>query len=265
VKLPRRGRAKFRSDARPPKYSFHGDNPRLFARLEPVGEMASRLTLVGRADISEMGYGSVSLSCEPGSTPITEETIVGELVLTLQSADGRVLETRLRIGVRPKPEQREKAARHDVHTEIVFCAPDGADRDAIAASIGESTVRDFGTGLLKLGEVLTLNQPDCSYWGERSDRDGVAYLSIEINAGNPNFQALLNHAREVNERIAAKERYVRDIVLDCYQHSFQLQSTPETVRETIQDDPDESRRAADIHLNHEKAIRIAIHEISAAR
>jgi hypothetical protein len=260
-----RARAKFRSDARPPKYSFHGDNPRLFARLETAGEMASRLTLVGRADISEMGYGSVSLSCEPGTTPITEETTVGELVLTLQSVDGRILETRSRVGVRPKPEQRERAARHDVHTEIVFCAPDSVDRNAIAALIGEPAVRDFGTGLRKLGEVLTLNQPDCSYWGEKSERDGVAFLSIEINAGNPNFQALINHSRDVSERIAAKERYVRDIVLDCYQHSFQLQSTPETVRDRIQDDPNESRRAADIHLNHDKAIRIAIHEMNAAR
>ena len=260
-----RALAKFSSDARPPKYSFHGDNPRLFARLDVVGDVASRLMIVGRADISETGYGSVSLTCESAEPPITTEIVVGELVLTLQSADGRLLEAKLPVGMRPKPEERERAARRDVRAEIVFCVPDTADREAVAALIGEPTVRDFGTGLKKLGEVLAIEQPECSYWGERSERDGVAFLSIEVNAGNPNFQALLNQCRDVNERIAAKERYVRDVVLDSYQHAFQLENTPDSVRQTIQDDPDESRRAADIHLNHDKAIRIALHELHGGR
>src|SRR6185295_3889442 len=42
--VPEGGRsiAKFKSDARPPKYSFHGDNPRCFAKLSVSGELANR-------------------------------------------------------------------------------------------------------------------------------------------------------------------------------------------------------------------------------
>src|SRR5262249_22461905 len=46
--------AKFKSDARPPKYSFHGDNPRIFSRLECTGEFADRIIIVGRADINDL-------------------------------------------------------------------------------------------------------------------------------------------------------------------------------------------------------------------
>src|SRR5256886_11105823 len=53
--------AKFKSDARPPKYSFHGDNPRFFVRLESSGEFAERISIVGRADVNDFGYGSGTL------------------------------------------------------------------------------------------------------------------------------------------------------------------------------------------------------------
>jgi hypothetical protein len=76
---------------------------------------------------------------------------------------------------------------------------------------------------------------------------------------------VLKHCRSVDERIKTKERYIRDIVLDCYQYSFELQDTPETVREAISADTDERRRAADIHLNNDKALRIALDELNTGR
>ncbi len=75
----------------------------------------------------------------------------------------------------------------------------------------------------------------------------------------------MQECRSVDDRIATKERYVRDVVLDCYQHSFQIQSTPDSVVEAIAADPDESRRAAEIHFNHDKALRIALNELNAGR
>ena len=55
--------AKFKSDARPPRYSFHGDNPRCFARLEINLPLGDRLSVTGNSDINKRGYGSVSLTC----------------------------------------------------------------------------------------------------------------------------------------------------------------------------------------------------------
>ena len=42
--------AKFKSDARPPKYAFCGDNPRLFACFEPLGDAGKRINIVGQAE-----------------------------------------------------------------------------------------------------------------------------------------------------------------------------------------------------------------------
>jgi hypothetical protein len=88
---------------------------------------------------------------------------------------------------------------------------------------------------------------------------------IEINAGNSELKRVLRQCRSVDERIATKERYVRDVVLDCYQYSFEFQETPAAVLEAIAADPDERRRAADIHFNHDKALRIALDELNVAR
>ncbi len=262
------GRAlvKFKSDARPPKYSFHGDNPRCFARLQTSAELGRRVSVVGQGDISETGYGSVSLACdERTGEPIADRTIVGKLTLTIQSTDGRILQAQIDVGVKPKPETRDRAARQEVITEIVFCAPDNMDGAALAALIGEPSTALFGTGLKKYAQVLELTQDLCTYWGDKSERDGVSRLSIEINVGNPQLQALFEECSDVGERIAAKERYVRDVVLDCYQHSFAIANTPGAVRDAIANDPDEKRRAADIHFNHDKAVRLARHERMAAR
>jgi len=260
-----RALARFKSDARPPKYSFHGDNPRCFARVEGNDAAIGRMKVVGHGDISETGYGTVSVSCEDSPTPQNERVVVGELVVALQATDGRTLEARLPLGIKPKPAARERAARQEVRTEILFCAPDGLDTAGLASMLGEPNVAPFGSGLQKYQEVLGVPAGDCAYWGDKSNRDSVSHLSIEINVANEQLQALFRDCHDVAERIAAKERYVRDVVLDCYQHSFLLAGTPARVSEALADDVDESRRAADIHFNHDKAVRLARHEMLAAR
>jgi hypothetical protein len=202
---------------------------------------------------------------ECAELPIGERIATGKLIISLQSADGRVLEANLDIGVRPKPEPRQKAVRQAVKTEIVFCAPDNADTAALQELIAEPRIQQFGTFLKKYAEALEILPDECAYWGEKAERNNESLLSIEINAGNSEFKRVLQQCRTVDERIATKERYVRDVVLDCYQYSFELQDTPESVRDAIAADADERRRAADIHLNQDKALRIALDELNAAR
>ncbi len=258
--------AKFKSDARPPKYSFHGDNPRFFGRLECSGEFGERISIVGRADVNDLGYGSVTLeNPEVATAQIEERSETGNLILSIQSADGRTLEARLVIGVRPKPAPRERAVRQAVKTRIVFCAPAGDDKAVLSELMSEPLIQDFGVFLQKYSEALDVSPAECAYWGEKSDLGGEALLSIEINAGNSQLKRLIQECRSVDERIATKERYVRDVVLDCYQHSFQLQNTPDAVIEAVISDSDEQRRASEIHFNHDKALRIALNELNVAR
>jgi hypothetical protein len=258
--------AKFKSDARSPKYSFHGDNPRIFARLDCAGEFADSLAIVGRADINDRGYGSVTLeNAERSEAPIHERASTGKLILSLQSTDGRILEASLEVGVRPKPEARKKAIRQTVRTNIVFCAPENEDRTVLQELLAEDSIQQFGAFLTKYGQELEVPANECAYWGEKSDSNGESLLTIEINAGNSQLKSILKQCRSVDERIKTKERYVRDVVLDCYQYSFELQETPETVREAIGADADERRRAADIHLNNDKALRIALDDLNANR
>lgn len=258
--------AKFKSDARPPKYSFHGDNPRLFVRLDPISQLGDQLAVVGRADINDRGYGSVTVECACSSdAPIIEQQTTGKLIITLQSADGRVLEASLDVGVRPKPEPRKKAVRQVVRAQIVFCAPESEDLSRLQELLAEDTIEPFGAFLRKYAEALEVSPDECAYWGEKSDTSGESLLLIEINAGNSQLTSVLKQCRSVDERIKAKERYVRDIVLDCYQYSFELQETPDTVRDAIVADTDERRRAADIHLNNDKALRIVLDELNTGR
>src|SRR5205823_3745421 len=154
--------AKFKSDARPPKYSFHGDNPRVFARLECTEEFAGRLAIEGRADVNDRGYGSVTLeNAERRETPIEERASIGRLVVTLQSADGRLLEASLEVGVRPKPEPHQKAVRQAVKTQIVFCAPEDENRESLQEVLAEDRIEPFGTFLTKYGEALEVHPEEC--------------------------------------------------------------------------------------------------------
>jgi hypothetical protein len=44
---------------------------------------------------------------------------------------------------------------------------------------------------------------------------------------HPRLKRLFEACQTAEERIEAKERFVRDVVLDCYQHSFKLEDLPE--------------------------------------
>lgn len=251
--------AKFKSDARPPKYSFHGDNPRCFARLEVEDQYQERIVLTGKADISKHGYGSVTLTAiEPsGSCPVEQQVIVGKLYVTIQAADGRLLEAALPIGLCPKPKVQQRRPQQSVRLEISFCAPDGSDIDELKSIFGEEKISSFGQGYLgKYRDALAVSEQECAYWGEKSDIDEISKLVVEINAAHPRLKRLLQACTTVEERIRTKERIVQDIVLDCYQHSFRLEDVPDGVHEQIFADSEDAGRAAEICLNFDKALRM---------
>ncbi len=133
--------AKFKTDARPPKYSFGGDNPRLFATWFPTSELGSRICVVGHSEVNERGYGSVSLHCaEDQEHLITEVTTVGRLELKLQSTDGSVLTAYVDVCVAPKPERHEKRRAQDIEVSVVFSAPNGDPDGTLAALFAEPAV-----------------------------------------------------------------------------------------------------------------------------
>lgn len=250
--------AKFMSDARPPKYSFHGDNPRCFARLEVADQYQERLILAGKADISKHGYGSVTLTAlELSGSPIEQQVIVGKLYVTIQAADGRLLEAVLPIGLCSKPKIQQRRPQQSVKLEISFCAPDGTDIDELKSIFGEEKISSFGQGYLgKYRDALAMTEEQCAYWGEKSNIDEISKLVVEINASHPRLKRLLQTCSTAEERIRMKERIVQDIVLDCYQHSFRLEDVPDGVHEQIFADSEDAGRAAEICLNFDKALRI---------
>jgi hypothetical protein len=253
--------AKFKSDARPPRYSFHGDNPRCFARLEinlPVGD---RLSITGNSDINRRGYGSVSITCAESSTDLINEAIVvGILHLTIQSTDGRVLQADLDVGLRPKPQISQRKRTQAIQPRILFCAPDSEDKDELAQLIDEKQIASFGAFLEKYENALEVPKTECAYWGEGSDGENGSVLTIEINVAHPQVKRLFKACQTVEERIEAKERFVRDVVLDCYQHHFKLEDLPDAAHDFVMSEQDDNVRAAEICLNHDKALRIAISE-----
>ena len=250
--------AKFGSDARPPKYSFHGDNPRCFARLEVIAQFKDRLALTGRHDINGRGYGSVTLTAsESDAEPILEEAVVGNLFVTVQATDGRVLEKILRVGLRPKPETRKREPRQSVTLEIRFCAPDDSALDEIRRAIGEEEIGSFGPSHLgRYRDALEAADEECAYWGDKTESSGVSKLVVEINAAHSRFRRLLQSISTIEDRIHVKESIVQDIVLDCYQHSFRLEDVPDGVHEQVFTDPDDAKRAAEICLNFDKVLRL---------
>jgi hypothetical protein len=253
--------AKFKSDARPPKYAFSGDNPRLFASFDPSGETGKRIAIIGQAEINDRGYGSVSLHCsEDVQNPVSESTPAGTLNLKLQSTTGTELTASVGILLVPKPERKEKTQMPEVEVNIVFCAPGGDPDGSLSAVLGE-TVSPFGAYLDKYKTALaTLAEQDYTYWGEKYDKEGVSVLNVEINVANPAIVKLMNDCANVQERTIAKQRYCEDVVLDCYQHCFRLQAVPDEVWEATQDQENESRKASEMCLNHDKAVRFAAKE-----
>jgi hypothetical protein len=249
---------KFKSDARPPKYSFHGDNPRCFAQLNGSGTRFAQLSVSGKADIDGRGYGSVTLSCfESPTAPVTAEELVGQLEIKLQTTDGRTLTSTVQISVSPKPKERERKRRQSVRPKITFCAPEGADRDYLASLFVEDKIVPFSAYLEKYRDALSVQENECAYWGESTDRDGESWLIIEVNAAHPRLVAMMKACATAEERVALKERIVEDIALDCYQHTFRLDELPEIVHEQVLTQPGNEGRAAEICLNFDKAIRMA--------
>jgi hypothetical protein len=258
--------AKFRSDARPPKYSFLGENPRCFARLDLSESATGRLSLAGTHDIDGRGYGAITLFCpDDMEHEITESSIVGNLIVWIQRSDGKTIEASLPVGIKPKPEERKKRASSSILPEIVFYGPVSEDLDSLASLLQEEQVMPFDQSnhLRNHCDLLKLPEIETTYWGSRTTRDGVSVLSIEINAANPRLRTLLTSCGTVQEATDAKERYVRDILPDCYQHYFKIEDMPKGVLENI--DEEDLKRAVDAHLNHDKAIRIAIHERDSRR
>ncbi len=249
---------KFKSDARPPKYSFHGDNPRCFARLDGPGTRLAQVSISGKADIDGRGYGSVTLSCtETPTTPVADEEPVGQLEIKLQTTDGRTLISTIEVGVAPKPEERERKRRQSVRPKITFCAPDGADYEHLASLFVEDRIVPFSAYLEKYRDALSVADTECAYWGESTDREGESWLIIEVNAAHPRLVSMMNSCATAEERVALKERIVEDIALDCYQHTFKLDGVPEIVHEQVVTQPESAVRASEICLNFDKAIRMA--------
>ena len=251
---------KFKSDARPPKYSFHGDNPRLFTILTNNNSGKARLIVSGSADIDGRGYGSVTLSCtEVVKHPIATEEIIGGLEIILQATDGRVLKAQIQVGVAPKPVEREKKRRQSIKPIIRFCAPPDADREFLAGLLVEDKdkVTDFGSGLEKYRDILRIANADCAYWGQECSLEGESCLTVEINVGHPRMIALLRTCMRTDDRARLKERVVQDVVLDCYQHLFRLDDLPEAVHNEVITQPNDDVRASEICLNYDKILRIA--------
>jgi hypothetical protein len=259
---------RFKSDARPPKYSFHHkEHPRLFANFVASTELGNRVRITGKAEISSFGYGHVSLYYpENPMNPVSSQELVGTLTLTLQSADGNLLKAAAEIGIEPKPVERKRKRKSEVKTRIVFVVPDGCNYDELGELLMvENEMLPFSdcSMLSRYSDLLELDPAETSYWGEKNrDENGEDLLDVEINAANKDLCDLLKN-RTATERTLLKTKYVRDVVLDCYQHRFQLDELPDSILSlrSEQTENDDRYRAAEVHLNHSKAIQIARAEL----
>jgi hypothetical protein len=248
---------KFKSDARPPKYSFHGDNPRCFAHLDGSASRLAQVSISGKSDIDGHGYGSVTLSCvESLNNRILEEELVGQLEIKLQTTDGRTIASSIEVGVGPKPKERERKRRQSVRPKITFCAPENADREYLASLFGEDKIAPFSGYLEKYRDALSISDEQCAYWGESTERAGESWLIVEINVAHPRLISMMKSCSTAVGRGTLKEKIVEDIVLDCYQHTFKLDDVPDVVHEQVLTDPGNEGRAAEICLNFDKAIRL---------
>src|SRR5207247_6575074 len=132
--------------------------------LEVIEQYKNRLALTGMQDINGRGYGSVTLTTSESATEsIQGEVVVGNLFVTVQATDGRVLERSLPVGLRPKPEVRKRKPRQSVTLEIRFCAPDGIDLDEIKGAIGEEEIGTFGPSYLgRYRDALGVADEECA-------------------------------------------------------------------------------------------------------
>ncbi|MGI8982386.1 MAG: hypothetical protein ACR2FY_24405 [Pirellulaceae bacterium] len=257
--------ARIRSDARPPRYTFHGDNPRCFARVDDADPKVGSRISIGFTDVNERGYGRIAVTVlEDPNDRFKSEIVVGTLVAVLQATDGRVLETRRPLLILPKPEPQEGQRQPGVKPVINFYAPEGSDMAALKSLWvleDEIETLDRSTHLCEARDLLKLDPLDVSYHSAKGQQDGMDLLNVDVNAGNSEAVAMLNRCSTVEQRVKAKDIYMKDIVLDCYQHHFKVKEVPTTVLEALADGST-LRLCAECQLNHDKALRLALKYIS---
>lgn len=257
-------RLRFKTDARPPKYSFLGDSPRLFVRLSDIDPDRFLLSVTNRSDPGATGYGSVKLALKSTEAVPAEGIRIGEVQLALQTTDGRMLQAQRQVLAVPVPQKKERSRARKVRPDIRFCVPEGYPVDEIKGLFGEDTINAFGVYLRRLKERLSIDDLSCAYWGEReSDEDGDKIV-VEINAANTLLLEFMRSCTTVSERLAGKEAYCRDVLLDCYQHRFTLEELPSGVQAAIDAETPETV-AAEFILNHFKAVRSTLYEREKAR
>lgn len=253
-------RAKFRSDARPPKYTFHGDDRRVFVSFQALDDAVRHCEIAGMSDISGLGYGHISLYCpENAASPISSQTEVGKVTVKLQRRDGGELITTVPVFADSKPAVQRRRRQAGVRPDIRFYVPDGADMDAYKTLLVEEEIWPLSASnmLDRCATALQIGIEETSYWAEKSDANGEDVLRVDINGANTLLAGLLRLCSNHTERAALKDRYVRDIVLDCYQHAYNLDELPESVIELRREPAEDIFRAAEIYLNHDKAVRMA--------
>lgn len=253
--------ARIRSDARPPRYTFHGDNPRCFARVDDTSPRVRSRISIGFTDINERGYARVAVTIlEDPNDRITSEMVAGTLVAVLQTTDGRVLATRRPLLVVPKPIPQEGHRQPGVKPVISFYAPDGSDMAALKELwVLEDEIEPLqkSTHLCEAQEHLKLELTEVSYHSAKGQQDGMDLLNVDVNAGNSEAVELLRNCPTVEKRVAAKNIYMKDVVLDCYQHHFKVKEVPKTVLDALAADASTLRFCAECQLNHDKALRLA--------
>lgn len=256
-----RRNARIRSDARPPRYTFHGDNPRCFARVDDTDARVRSRISIGFTDINERGYGRVAVTIlEDPNDRITSDLVAGTLVAVLQATDGRVLETRRPLLILPKPVPQEGQRQPGVKPVISFYAPDGSDMAALKDLwVLEDDIEPLerSTHLCEARDQLNLDASDVSYHSAKGQQEGLDLLNVDVNAGNPEAVDMLRKCMTVEQRVKAKEFYMKDIVLDCYQHHFKVKEVPDSVLDAL-NDASPRRLCAECQLNHDKALRLAL-------
>jgi hypothetical protein len=255
--------ARLRSDARPPRYTFHGDNPRCFARLDDADARARSRITFGLTDINERGYGRVAVSAlEDPNDPFRTEVLAGTLVAVLQSTDGRVLETRRPLLILPKPVQQEGQRQPGVKPVISFYAPQGADMSALKSLwVLEDDIElmESSAHLCEARDHLNLDSYEVSYNSAKGQKDGMDLLNVDVNAANTEAVNMLKKCKTAELRVKAKDIYMKDIVLDCYQHHFKVKEVPVLVLDVLKEAP-ARQLCAECHLNHDKALRLALRQ-----
>lgn len=253
--------ARLRSDARPPRYTFHGDSPRCFVRVDAANPLIGARIQLGCTDINDRGYGQVAVTVvEDPNSPIVTAIEVGSLVASLQSTDGRVLVTQRPLVILPKPSPHDARRQPGVKPIINFFAPEDADVATLKSLwLLDEDVEPLhaSTHLSEAKDCLQLSSMEVSYHSAKGQHEGMDLLNVDVNVGNRVAMEMLRQCDTIERRTKAKDYYLKDILLDCYQHHFQIRDVPGTVRDAL-DGGSVALLCGECHLNHDKAVRLAL-------